>query len=292
MLITNTTIQTLQTTFSSSYRTGWNATEPKLTQIATVIQSSTRTNTYGWMARLLKMRQWDGPRVIQNLNTFAYTLENVPFETTVGVDRDDISDDQIGVYSPLFEELGRIAKRWPDQTLKAVLQGSALGFDGLPYFSAAHALNSSANQSNLFTSTPLSAANFSTVRAAMSAYVGEDGEPLGVHPNLLIVAPGLEDTANGIVKANYNAAGATNVQMGQASVLVVPELANQPTTWYLADVSNAIKPLVWQVRKEPQLVAKTNVDDDNVFFQRQFIWGLDARGAGGLGPWFLLSKAS
>jgi phage major head subunit gpT-like protein len=294
MLITQASIQTLQTTFSTIFRSGWTATDPKLIQVATVVPSSTRTNTYGWMARLLKMRQWDGPRVLQNLNTFAYILENAPYELTVGVDRDDISDDQLGVYNPLFDELGRQAKKWPDQVLKTVLQagGTNLCFDGLPFFSASHPLNPAGAQANLFTSTALTAANFSTVRSTMMAYTGEDGEPLGVQPNLLIVSPTLEDTANQIVKANYNAAGATNVQMGQASVLVVPELGNQATVWYLADATHAIKPLVWQLRKAPEFVNKTEPTDDNVFFQRQFVWGVDARGAGGYGPWFLMAKAS
>lgn len=293
MLITKATIQQLQVGFSGIYRGGWNKSEPKLEGLATQVPSSTRTNTYGWMARLLKMRKWDGPRVIQNLNTHAYTLENEPYELTVGVDRDDIKDDQLGVYNPLFEELGRQAKKWPDQVLKTVLQAGTtnLGFDGVAFFAATHPLNPAGNQSNNFTTTALSATNFSTVRAAMSAYTGEDGEPLGVQPNVLIVPPQLEDTANVIVTAEFGASGASNVQKGQARVIVVPELANQATTWYVADDSNAIKGLVWQLREAPQFVSKVEPTDDNVFFQKQFIWGVDARGVGGYGPWFLMARA-
>lgn len=294
MLITRASIQQLQVGFSAIYRAGWNATRPKLVELATTVPSNTRTNTYGWMARLLKMRKWDGPRVIQNLNTHAYQLENEPYELTVGVDRDDIEDDQLGVYNPLFEELGRQAQKWPDQVLKAVLQAGTTtnGFDGVPFFSTAHPLNPAGNQSNNFSSTPLSAANFGVVRAAMSAYTGEDGEPLGVTPDTLIVPPALEDMANSIVTAEYGASGATNVQRGQARVVVVPELANEPATWYLADTSNAIKGLVWQLRKAPQFVAKTDLTDDNVFFQKQFVWGVDARGVGGYGPWYLMARAT
>jgi phage major head subunit gpT-like protein len=105
------------------------------------------------------------------------------------------------------------------------------------------------------------------------------------------VPPALEDTANTIVTAEFGASGATNIQRGQARVVVVPELANQPTTWYVFDDSNAIKALVWQLREAPQMVAKTKIDDDNVFFERQFIWGVDAEGAGGYGPWFLAARA-
>jgi len=293
MLVTKAAIQQLQVGFSSLYREGWNITTPKLAALATKVPSTTRTNTYGWMGRLLKMRKWDGPRVIQNLNTFAYQLENEPYELTVGVDRDDIEDDQLGVYNPLFEELGRNGVKWPDQVLKTALQAGTtnLGFDGVAMFSTAHTLNPAGNQSNNFTTTALTGTNFSTVRAAMASYTGEDGEPLGVNGNVLIVPPALEDTANTIVTAEYGTSGSTNVQRGQATVVVVPELANQPTTWYLADNNNAIKGLVWQLRKAPQFVSKTELTDDNVFFQKQFIWGIDARGVAGYGPWFLLARA-
>jgi phage major head subunit gpT-like protein len=293
MLITKASIQALQTSFSSIYGTAWGSTEPRLLSLATQVPSSTRTNTYGWMAKLLKMRKWDGPRVIQNLNTHAYTLENEPYELTVGVDRDDIADDQLGVYNPLFEEMGRQSKRWPDQVLKTVLQAGVtnLGFDGVAFFATTHPLNPAGNQSNNFTGTALSATNFAVVRAAVSGYTGEDGEVLGVQPNVLIVPPQLEDTANVIVTAEFGASGASNVQKGQARVVVIPELANQATTWYVADVSNAIKGLVWQLRKAPEFVSKTSVTDDNVFMQRQFVWGVDARGVGGYGPWFLMARA-
>src|SRR5688572_11386172 len=157
------------------------------------------------MQRLLKMRKWEGPRLIQNLKTHAYLLENEPFETTVGVKRRDIRDDQLGVYGNLFQEMGRVGRLLPSQQLKIVLQTGItnLGFDNVAMFSNAHPLNPAGNQSNNFTTTALTGPNFATVRAAMASYTGEDGEPLGVEPNLLIVPPQLMDTANTIVTAEY-----------------------------------------------------------------------------------------
>lgn len=293
MEISKQKIKELQVTFSALFRTGWGKTEPKLEQLATQVPSSTRTNTYGWMKRLLKMRKWDGPRLMQNLDTHAYTLENEPYELTVKVPARDIRDDQLGVYNPMFDELGRQGKKWPDQTLKIVLQAGTtnLGFDGVAFFASTHPLNPAGNQANNFTTTPLSAANFGIVRAAMAAFTGEDGEPLGTEGTVLIVPPQLADLANTIVTAEFGASGASNVQKGQARVVVVPELANQGTTWYLVDDNHAIKFLIWQLRQAAQLVAKTKVDDDNVFFDGEFVWGMDSEGVGGYGPWFLGCRA-
>lgn len=292
MMLTPAAIAALQLSFSAIYRSAWDSTPEWGSDLATTVPSSTRSNTYGWMARLPSLRKWFGPRLIQNLSAHKYTIENEPYELTVGVDRDDIEDDNLGVYNPIIADMGRSARKWPDQLLKQILQAgtTGLGFDGVPFFSASHPLNPAGVQSNNFTSTALTGPNFALVRAAMSAYTGEDGEPLGVQPALLVVPPALEDTANTIVTAEFGASGATNVQRGQAKVKVIPELANQATTWYVADVSKPIKGLIHQLRKAPILVHKTAPADDNVFWQRQFVWGVDARGAAGYGPWFLMAR--
>ncbi len=293
MLITLPAIQALQTGFRSHFDAGWRSTPTWSDRLATTVPSNTRTNTYGWMARLLAMRKWVGPRIIENLKTHAYQLENEPYEKTVGVDKDDIKDDMLGVYAPLFAELGRVGKKWPDQTVKRALQAGTTeeGFDAVAFFSALHDLNPAGNQSNNFTGTALSTTNFSAVRAAMMSYTGEDGESLSVYPNLLIVPPQLEDTANTIVTAERGASGATNVQRGQAEVLMIPELANEATTWYLADTTSPIKPLIWQLREAIQMASLTAATDQNVFMIKQFLYGLEGRGVAGYGPWFLMARA-
>lgn len=293
MLITRTSIQALQVGFRSDFDAAWRSTANWSDRIATTVPSTTRTNTYGWMARLMAMRKWVGPRIIQNLKSHAYQLENEPYENTVGVDKDDIEDDQLGVYKPLFGELGRVGKKWPDQTLKTALQAGTtnLGFDGVAFFASTHPLNPAGNQTNNFTGTALTATNFAAVRAAMMGYTGEDGEPLGVNPGLLVVPPQLGDTGHTICTAEFGASGASNVQRQQADVLVVPELANAATTWYLMDVSSPIKPLIWQLRKAIQLAQLTEVTDTNVFMIKQFLYGLEGRGVAGYGPWFLAARA-
>jgi phage major head subunit gpT-like protein len=293
MELTVQNIKNLQTGYSRIYQTGWNTPTPKLEPLATAVPSNARTNVFGFLLNLLKMRKWDGPRLINNIKTGSYLLENEPYELTVGVDRRDIRDDLIGVYNSRFDDMGRAARLWPDQTLRAALQAGTtrLGFDGVPFFSTAHPLNPAGNQSNNFTTTALTASNFATVRAAMGSYTSQDGEPLGIQPNVLIVPPALEDTANTILSAERTANGASNVQQGQARVVVMPALANQPTTWYLVDDNNAIKFLIWQLREAPVFTAKTAFTDDNVFFENQFIWGVNSEGVAGFGPWFLAARA-
>ncbi len=292
MLITGANIEALNKGFSKKYRSAYDSTPEWGDRVATTIPSSHGTEVHGWMQRILKMRAWDGPRLIQNLNTHSYVLTNRTYENTVGVGVNEIEDDSLGVYDPLFSEMGRQSRKWKDQRLKVALQSGTteLGFDGVAFFSTAHPLDPAGNQSNNFTSTALNATNFDTVRASMREYTGEDGEPLGVEPNLLVVPPALEKEALEIVAAERNSSGATNVLKGTAEVLVVPELANQTTTWYLMDTTKGIKPLVFQLRQAPKMTQMTKMDDPNVFHDDKFLWGVKARGVEGYALWWLAAR--
>lgn len=62
--------------------------------------------------------------------------------------------------------------------------------------------------------------------------------------------------------------------------------------WYVVDASKVIKPIIWQPRKKFVLTKLFNETDPNVFFQKQFIWGTDGRGAAGFTPWWQLAFVS
>lgn len=58
--------------------------------------------------------------------------------------------------------------------------------------------------------------------------------------------------------------------------------------WYLIDDTRPIKPMIFQDREGPKITPKTNLTDDNVFFQDEFIWGAKRRCAAGFGAWQLI----
>lgn len=293
MQITNATIQALQTVVHSDYQEGWDNTQTFHDMIATTINSITELETFGWMQRLPKAREWQGPRVVNNLQNFSFVILNRLWEATVGVNLNSIKDDKLGIYAGLFQEFGRLARKWPDQMLKTSMQlgtTTGLGFDGLPFFSQSHPLSGSNQSNDIVQSSGPDATGFDAVRAAMISYVGEDGEPLGVNPNLIVCPPQLETKARTTVTAVYGASGATNVQVGQANVLVVPELANEPTIWYVMDTTKGIRPFVFTLRESPELVSRDQLTDDNVFNYNEARWGFMARGAMSYGPWQLCAR--
>ncbi len=293
MQITQAVLQSLQTSFSTLFEQGYKSTPQPVDRFCTRVSSATRLNTYGWMKRIQRMREWLGPRVVQNLDTFAYQLINKSFEATLGVPREDIEDDQLGLFDRRMSELGRIAGRLPyDLVLQAITDGitggTGLTFDGLTFFNANHTLNSTGVQSN--TGAETFSAGFGggvdLVTRKMTSYLGEDGLPLGVRPNLFLIPPSYEFKAKEIFRAPFLAGGATNVQAGDGDYLVIPEWAGL-TRWVAIDTTAGVMPFIYQDRKAPELVSKANLEDDNVFWDREFIWGVDARGAAGYGPWWL-----
>ncbi|MCY1668611.1 Mu-like prophage major head subunit gpT family protein [Rhizobium sp. SL86] len=63
--------------------------------------------------------------------------------------------------------------------------------------------------------------------------------------------------------------------------------------WYLLDCSQPLKPLIYQERRAFQFVSMTDTNDANVFFQNQYVYGVDGRCNVGYGLWQLayMSKA-
>lgn len=140
MLINQSNLKTLFDGFSAAFNKGFTGAETAYTRIAMTIPSSTREQTYGWLAQLPKMREWLGDRVVNNLAAHGYKIVNRDFENTVGVPRNDIEDDQYGIFAPLFSEMGRAAAEMPDELVFGLL---AEGFttpcyDGQNFFDTDH----------------------------------------------------------------------------------------------------------------------------------------------------------
>ncbi|MCB6179647.1 Mu-like prophage major head subunit gpT family protein [Rhodobacter sp. Har01] len=75
------------------------------------------------------MREWIGPRVVNNLSAYGFTITNRKFESTVSVSREDIADGRLGTFKPAFAEMGGMARRHPDELIFGLLKN---GFNSPP----------------------------------------------------------------------------------------------------------------------------------------------------------------
>ncbi|MGI8839758.1 MAG: Mu-like prophage major head subunit gpT family protein [Caulobacteraceae bacterium] len=140
MIINRANLVNLGISFNAAYQGAITQAKPLADKVATTVNSSTKTEEYGWIGKVPNVRQWLGDRVVQNLATSSYTIKNNPYELTISVDRDDIDDDNLGIYGPLFSEMGLATVSHKDKLVYALL-GAGFAtpcFDGQPYFSAAH----------------------------------------------------------------------------------------------------------------------------------------------------------
>lgn len=299
MIITPAALTALMTGFRKEYQDGLSMVEPSWSKIATLVPSTTKSNTYGWLGQFPKFREWVGARVIKDMEAHSYAITNKDYESTIGVKRTDIEDDNIGIYAPLFREMGRAAAVHPDELIwPLLLAGFATAcYDGQYFFDTDHPVNAEVDGSGADASVSniqagaqagnpwflldttraikpliyqqrkkpvfthmtksddeevfmnneyrfgvdsrenvgfgfwqmayasketLDAAAFNANYAAMMAFKGDGGRPLGVTPNLLVCGPSNREAALEVVKAERNAAGATNINRNAVDVLVSP----------------------------------------------------------------------
>lgn len=139
-IITPTLIQSLFTAFLKHYQDGLGMAESHYKQIATVINSNTASNTYGWLNQWPEFREWVGDRVFKDMTAQGYAIHNKHYESSVAVNRDQIEDDNLGVYAPMFQEMGRASKVFYDEQVFGLMKvgESNLCYDGQNFFDTDH----------------------------------------------------------------------------------------------------------------------------------------------------------
>ncbi len=287
MIVNQAALQQIFIGLKTIFNKAFTEAKPLYEKIATVVPSSTKTESYKWLGKVPRMREWIGERVVQNLGAYDYEIKNKDFELTIAVDKNDIEDDTIGIYNPMAQSMGQSAAMHPDELVFALLpDGFAKKcYDGKSFFATNHKEGESKEQSNKST-YKLTSETYGDARAALMSFIDEQGNPLNVSPNLLIVPPQLEGAARKILYAEQ-IDGTTNIYKDSAELLVVSELSTHPTKWYLLDTTKPIKPFIFQQRKKPVFIAKDDEKDDNVFNKKEFLYGIDSRDNAGYGLWHL-----
>ena len=140
MIISQANLDALRVGYNAAFKNGLGMAAMQKDRVAMTIKSSTASNAYGWLNQMPGMREWIGARVIQNLAESSYTITNKHFEETVGVDRNDIEDDNLGQYSMLMTRLGEAASAFPEQLVWDLLKAgfSTNCYDGQFFFDTDH----------------------------------------------------------------------------------------------------------------------------------------------------------
>jgi phage major head subunit gpT-like protein len=295
--ITPSSIQGFFTTFSIKFVELFQRTPVWWNQIATLETTSSETHKIAWQGRIPTFREWVGPRHVHGVAAEGYTVTPTPKELTVSIDQFKIKDDSYGVYSTVAAQFGMQAKKLPDYLMVTALKKGASnnGPDAVSFWNNSHPVDvydsSKGTYDNDFDLT-LTPDNFRDVRAAMMTRQGQDGKPLAIMPNLLMVPPALEGTArqilkselvaNQIINGSTQVGGQSNIWRNICDLMVVPELASSSEddntgdgdkTWYLFDTSKVVKPLLYVLREAAQITYRAAPTDPVVFDQHQYLYG-------------------
>lgn len=291
MLVNAGTIKAIFLNLKTTFNNTFAAAPSQWEKIAMKVPSTGRLNTYTWLSTFPRMKKWVGEKAVKALAAHGYSITNDDFEATVEVDRNDIEDDQLGIYKPQAEMAGFSAKQLPDEIVFDLVNNgfSAKCYDGQYFFDTDHPVGKTV-VSNISTavlsvaSQALAKAGYGAARTAMKKVKDEDGRPLNITPNILLVPPALEDIGRAMLTTDRLEDGKPNPYKGTAELVVDARLTSD-TAWFLLDTTKPVKPLVYQERKAPVFVQQTDPQADDVFSRKKFKFGAEARVAGGYGFW-------
>ena len=258
-----------------------------------LVSSTTSQNQYNWLSMFPKMRKWVGEKFIKNLEASKYTVVNDDWEATVSVRRNDVEDDNLGIYGPQAQMAGFSARQLPDEIVADLKNNAftAIIYDSQYFYDVDHPVagvsTSNKGASPLSNATLAAAdAGYGAARTAIMSLKDEEGRPLALIPDTLEVPVALEKMGRMLLDNDKLADNTPNPYKGTAKLLVNPRLTST-TAWFLHVTSLPVKPFIYQERKAPVFVSQVGEENDDVFNRAIFKYGAEARAAGGYGLWQL-----
>ncbi|MXR36713.1 Mu-like prophage major head subunit gpT family protein [Craterilacuibacter sinensis] len=293
MIINGNNLKAIFVNLKLSFNNTFDATPSNWQSIAMLVPSSGKLNDYKWLSTFPRMQKWIGEKAVKALAASSYSITNDDWEATVEVDRNDIEDDNLGIYAPQAQMAGFSAKQLPDEIVFELVNKAftSLCYDG-QYFCdidhpvAGQSVSNKGTKKLSAISLAAAQASYGAARVAMKKFKDDEGRPLNINPNVLLVPPALEDTARALLTVDKLEDGKANPYKGTAELVVDARLSSDDA-WFLLDTTKPVKPFIYQERKKPVFVQQTDPQADDVFNRRKFKFGAEARAAGGYGFWQL-----
>jgi phage major head subunit gpT-like protein len=255
----------------------------------TRIESTKGQENYRWLGTVPQVREWGTGRVAKGLRAESYDVVNRKYESTLEVDRDEISDDQTGQIRIRIAELAQRAATHKDYMIGTLLanghSAGYLSYDGQIFFSAAHVSGASGTQDNDLTNdiadkdAPTTAEMKTNIQLAigqMLTFKDDQGAPMMLNlaglvvvvpPNMLFAAM---EAANATIIANTS-----NVIQGMMTVASFPWLTTTDT-WFLLKTDGIVRPFIFQDR-EPIEFSSLAEGSEEDFRREKFLYGIRAR---------------
>jgi len=288
----------------SEFYAKFNAVPTFFQDLTTRYPSTTDLERHRWLGQLPPMREWGQGRLARGLNTESYSVENLKYESTLEVDRDEVDDDQSGQIRMRIGEMAIAAASHKDYLLSLLLANGATSgydsYDGVSFFNDAHVSGASGEQDNDLTlsvadsSAPTVAecrAAFSQALAAMLSFKDDQGSAVRLQPRpegLVIACPPSQlftwhDALGLPFAASAEAGLARNILQNAAGrIIPIPELA--ATNFVLLKTDENIRPFIFQDRAPVEFTALER-ESESGFLREKYLFGVRARYRLTYGEW-------
>ena len=264
--------------------------------VATMIPSDKDTERYAWLGATPGINEFLDERKTGDLREYDYAIKNKTWESTIAVDRTAIEDDQYGQIAMRVKQLAGSSSSFLDALVFGMLGGGFVNscYDTLPFFSAAHPLGKPGDgfgtASNKGTDV-LSSASLQAAITQMMRFQNDQGRPMGVMPDLLVVPPELYWEAATLLNSAFYpdlipGVGQNlgmNPLKGLLSLVQTPFLPNS-ANWFLLDTKRVVKATILQMRKDFEFEALEQSSETG-FLRDVFYYGVRARFNAGYGDW-------
>ncbi len=267
----------------------YDGTKTHFADLSTRIQSNSDQETYKWLGSLPRMREWGTGRLAKGIRTESYSIANLKYESTIEVDRDEISDDKTGQIRIRIGELAERTATHRDYLISQLLANGAtagfLAYDGKTFFAADHESGASGVQTNLEAASATDPADPSTaemktaLKSAIATLMGlkdDVGDPLNLTTGGLVLVCPTNHHFAAMEALNATVISSTsNVLAGAATVIPFPWLTNTAKS-YLLKTDGVVRPFVFQDREAPEFTSLTE-DSDEGFKREKYQFGVRAR---------------
>jgi len=258
--------------------------------ISTLIPSDKDTEHYAWLGALPGVNEFLDERRVGDLKEYEYFIKNKTWESTISVDRAAIEDDQYGQLAIRAKQMGASGAQHLDLLTYGMLEGGFVNpcFDGAAFFGP-HTQGGITQVNRA--GDALSAASLQTAITKMMRFQDDQGRPMGVIPDKLVVSPENFFEATVLLNSAFypdlvttaSQELAMNPLKGLLSLTVSPYLAS-PNNWYLLDTKRVVKAVILQMRKDFEFEALEQ-NSETGFLKDVFYYGVRARYNAGYGDW-------
>lgn len=285
----------------TEFMKGYNSMSSLYPILTTEVPSGKAEEIYAWLGDNPQLKEWRDEKAPKALAEYGFTIKNKDYEATIAVDRNALKDDQYGQIKVRAMNLGVSSKRGYDRMLMNLIEAghTTVCYDGQNFFDTDHSEGDSGTQVNYSASgMALSATSIKSIFQTMGQYKSDTGEYVGIRPTHIVVPTGLEFTAKELFDPTF--VGVTTdpskaALKGLLQVIVSPWLANAGTVansaYYVLDLSQPVKPFIFQNREAMKFVALDSDTDIESFMRKTHYYSAEARFAFGYGDWRTAYKA-